>query len=135
MNTSVFEFLAARRSVKPDRLAAPGPTPEQLRSILTAGTRVPDHKKLNPWRFIVFEGEARAKMGELFARACEKEDRQPPSPVRLETERGRFTRAPLVLAVVSLSDAMACYNWNRKADGVRRRCAAGFDRSPRFSRQ
>jgi nitroreductase len=101
MNTSVFEFLAARRSVKPDRLAAPGPTPEQLRNILTAGTRVPDHKKLNPWRFIVFEGEARAKMGELFAKACEKEDRQPPSPVRLETERGRFMRAPLVLAVIS----------------------------------
>jgi nitroreductase len=101
MDTSIFEFLAARRSVKPDRLAAPGPTADELKQILTAGTRVPDHKKLNPWRFIVFEGEARAKMGEVFAKACEKEDHQPPSPTRLEFERGRFLRAPLVLAAIS----------------------------------
>jgi nitroreductase len=101
MNTSLFEFLAARRSAKPDRLAAPGPTPEELRAILTTGARVPDHKKLAPWRFIVFEGEARTAMGEVFARACEKEEREPPSPIRLELERGRFLRAPLVIAVVS----------------------------------
>lgn len=55
MNTAFFEFLAARRSVKPDRLAAPAPTAEELNRILTVGTRVPDHKKLSPWRFIVFE--------------------------------------------------------------------------------
>jgi nitroreductase len=101
MDTSIFEFLAARRSVKPDRLAAPGPTVEEFRQILTTGARVPDHKKLNPWRFIVFEGDARTAMGEIFAKACEREERQPPSPVRLELERGRFLRAPLVLAVVS----------------------------------
>lgn len=124
MNTSIFEFLAARRSVKPDRLAAPGPTPEQLRQILTVGTRVPDHKKLTPWRFIVFEGDARKNMGEVFAKACEQEESQPPSHVRLELERGRFLRAPLVVAVVSsikprpgapeweqiLSAAAVCFN-------------------------
>jgi nitroreductase len=113
-----------RRSVKPDRLAEPGPTPEELRRILTVGARVPDHKKLAPWRFIVFEGDARKSMGEIFAKACEKEDRQPPSPVRLETERTRFLRAPLVVAVVSsikprpgapeweqiLSAAAVCFN-------------------------
>ena len=124
MNTSIFEFLAARRSVKPDRLAAPGPTAEQLRQILTVGARVPDHKKLTPWRFIVFEGDARKSMGEVFAKACEKEESQPPSHVRLEMERGRFLRAPLVVAVVSsikarpgapeweqvLSAAAVCFN-------------------------
>jgi nitroreductase len=124
MNTAIFEFLAARRSVKPDRLAAPGPTPEELRQILTVGTRVPDHKKLTPWRFIVFEGEARAAAGEIFAKACEQEEREPPSPIRLETERGRFLRAPLVVGVVSavkprpgapeweqvLSAGAACFN-------------------------
>jgi nitroreductase len=101
MNTSIFEFLAARRSVKPDRLAGPGPTAEELSRILTTGTRVPDHKKLNPWRFIVFEGEARAAMGEVFAKACQMEEQEAPSPVRLELERGRFLRAPLVVGVVS----------------------------------
>jgi len=124
MNTSIFEFLAARRSVKPDRLAAPGPTPEQLRQILTVGARVPDHKKLTPWRFIVFEGDARKSMGEVFAKACEAEENQPPSHVRLDMERERFLRAPLVVAVVSslkprpgapeweqiLSAAAVCFN-------------------------
>lgn len=101
MNTAFFEFLAARRSVKPDRLAAPGPTPEELNKILTVGTRVPDHKKLSPWRFIVFEGDARAAAGEIFAAACEKEEREPPSHVRLDMERARFLRSPMVIAVIS----------------------------------
>ena len=123
MNNSLFEFLSVRRSIKPDKLAAPGPTAGELTRILTAGTRVPDHKKMAPWRFIVFEGEARAKAGEIFADACQKEDKEAPSHVRLDLERGRFLRAPMVIAVVSvirpgkapeweqvLSAGAACYN-------------------------
>jgi nitroreductase len=101
MNIETLALLAARRSVKPDMLTAPGPTPEELHKILTIAARVPDHKKLAPWRFIVFEGEARAKMGEIIAEACKAEEREPPSPVRLETERNRFMRAPTVIAVIS----------------------------------
>ncbi len=101
MNNAMLELLEARRSVKPDRLLAPGPSPEQLDRILTIAARVPDHKKLVPWRFMVFEGEARAKMGEIFAEAALAEEREPPSPIRLETERKRFQRAPLVVGVVS----------------------------------
>lgn len=40
-------------------------------------------------------------MGEVFAKACETEEREPPSPVRLDMERARFMRAPVVVAVVS----------------------------------
>ena len=123
MNSNLFDFLSTRRSIKPDKLAGPGPTADELVSILAAGTRVPDHKKLNPWRFIVFEGEARARAGHIFAEACAQEDQVPPSPVRLELERGRFLRSPLVIGVVSslkpgtapeweqvLSAGAACYN-------------------------
>ena len=95
MNQSVFDFLATRRSVKPDKLSGPGPSPAELTRILTAGTRVPDHKKLAPWRFIVFEGDARARMGEVLAAACQAEEKEPPSAVRLDLERGRFLRSPL----------------------------------------
>jgi nitroreductase len=101
MNDVMLEALATRRSVKPDRLAAPAPSAGELERILTVAARVPDHKKLVPWRFIVFEGDARAQIGEVFAAACAAEEKDPPSPIRLETERGRFTRAPLVVAVVS----------------------------------
>lgn len=94
-------FLSQRRSVKPDKLQAPGPTADQLHTILTIGARVPDHKKLTPWRFILFEGDARARAGAVFAEACTREEKEPPSPVRLETERNRLLRAPTVVAVIS----------------------------------
>ena len=124
MEHPILTFLAQRRSFKPDRLLVPGPTPDELSRILTVGTRVPDHKKLAPWRFIVFEGEARARIGEVFAEACQREDVEPPSHIRLDTERKRFQRAPLVLGVVSslkpkpgapeweqvLSSGALCYN-------------------------
>jgi nitroreductase len=101
MDQSFLDFLSTRRSVKPDKLLSPGPTPDELTQILTAGTRVPDHKKLAPWRFVVFEGGARAAMGEVFAEACRLEEKEPPSPVRLDLERNRFLRAPLVIGVIS----------------------------------
>ncbi len=101
MNTEALALLQARRSVKPDMLLAPGPSPEELDTILTIAARVPDHKKLVPWRFVVFEGERRARMGEVFAEACKAEEKEPPSAARLDMERGRFVRAPVVVAVVS----------------------------------
>lgn len=101
MNDAMLAALKSRRSVKPDHLAEPAPSPEQLETILTIAARVPDHKKLAPWRFIVFEGDARIRAGEVFAKACIAEEKEAPSPVRLEMERGRFLRAPLVVAVVS----------------------------------
>jgi len=101
MNDAMLEALSTRRSVKPDRLAAPAPSGAELDRILAIAARVPDHKKLAPWRFMIFEGEARAAAGELFAAACLAEEKDTPSPVRLETERNRFLRAPLVVAVVS----------------------------------
>jgi nitroreductase len=50
---------------------------------------------------MVFEGEARARFGDVLARVLTAEDKEAPSPVRLETERSRFLRAPLVVAVIS----------------------------------
>jgi nitroreductase len=124
MTNPALDLLLSRRSVKPAMLAAPGPTADQLNTILKAATRVPDHKKLAPWRFVVFEGDARAKFGEIIAAACAREDKEPPSPIRLETERGRLLRSPTVVAVVSrvvpnpgapeweqvLSCGAACFN-------------------------
>ena len=101
MDNPIIAFLSARRSVKPDRLVAPGPSAEELETILTIASRVPDHKKLAPWRFIVLEGEARARLGEVVAQACVAAEKEPPSHVRLETERTRLMRAPLVIAVIS----------------------------------
>lgn len=113
MSHEILAFLATRRSVKPDRLLAPGPTAEELVHILKVATRVPDHKKLAPWRLIAFEGEARARMGDVFAQACLSEEKEAPSPVRLELERQRFLRAPFVLGVVSQVKPSSAPEWEQ----------------------
>jgi nitroreductase len=101
MRQEALELLLTRRSAKVQALGEPGPDPSQLTTILTAAARVPDHKKLVPWRFVVFEGEARAGFGRVLAEACAAEEKEPPSAMRLETERTRLMRAPTVVAVVS----------------------------------
>jgi nitroreductase len=101
MSESTLEMLLSRRSVKAAMLAEPGPNSTELAKILTAAARVPDHKKLVPWRFLVFEGVARSKFGDVLSAACQAEERDPPSPVRLEMERRRLLRAPTVVAVIS----------------------------------
>ena len=100
-DASALELLLTRRSVKADMLGDPGPSSAELTTILTAAARVPDHKKLAPWRFVIFEGEARAAFGAALVRACAAEAKDPPSEVRLETERTRLLRAPCVVAVIS----------------------------------
>lgn len=101
MSEMLIDYLLARRSSRPAMLDEPGPDAEQLNTILTVAARVPDHKKLVPWRFVVFQGDARVRFGEHLADICAKEEVEPPSSVRLDTERGRLLRAPVVVAVVS----------------------------------
>jgi nitroreductase len=96
----LLDYLLKRRSVKADSLTAPGPSPEQVQAILKAATRVPDHGKMNPWYFIVFEGAAREEVGEIIATAYQKANQDARSD-KIESERQRFLRAPLVIAVIS----------------------------------
>jgi len=124
MDNPTLKLLSTRRSVKPDLLGEPGPSADEIATILTIASRVPDHKKLAPWRFIVLEGDARERLGEVVAQACIAGEKEPPSDVRLSMERKRLLRAPVVIAVVSrtrahpgapeweqiLSAGAACFN-------------------------
>lgn len=101
MSSPALDLLRTRRSAKAALLAEPGPTPAELETILGCAARVPDHKRLVPWRFVVFEGDARRSFGEMLARTLIAEDGRRPSDMRLETERGRLLRAPTVVCVVS----------------------------------
>jgi len=95
-----LDLLLSRRSGSAKAMTGPGPSTEELRTILTAAARVPDHKKLFPWRFIIFEGDGRKRMGELLARLTLEEDPKA-SEERIAMERYRFQRAPVVVGVVS----------------------------------
>lgn len=95
-----LQLLKTRRSVKPMELAGPAPSPADIDTLLTIASRVPDHGKLAPWRFIVIAGEARLAAGDAIAAAFSA-DRPDATAEQLAFERNRLARAPLVIAVVS----------------------------------
>ena len=95
-----LHLLKTRRSVKPMELTGPAPSAAEIDTLLAIASRVPDHGKLAPWRFIVFEGDARIAAGETIA-AVFRADRADATPDQIEFERKRLARAPLVIAVVS----------------------------------
>jgi nitroreductase len=100
--TDAIDLLKTRRSIKPRDMSAPGPSPAELESILTIGARVPDHGKLAPWRFIVFEGDARARAGEVIARVFARKNPNA-RPADVDLEKRRLSDAPLVIGVVSFT--------------------------------
>jgi len=95
-----LDLLKTRRSIKPIELSGPGPSAAEIETLLTVASRVPDHGKLTPWRFIVFEGDARLAAGEKIA-AQFRVKRPDATPDQIEQEGKRLARAPLVIAVVS----------------------------------
>ncbi len=112
-NEVVLDHLRTRRSVSAKVLDEPGPNEDMLADMLAIAARVPDHKKLAPWRFIVLQGDARVAFGDKLAQICAVNEPDA-SPVRLETERTRFLRTPIVIAVISSPKPHpACPEWEQ----------------------
>lgn len=95
-----IDLLLTRRSVVAASMTQDGPSADEVQSILAAGHRVPDHGKLGPWRFIIFEGEARADFGQVLRDAFVKAGPEVDAD-RADLEMLRFLRAPTIIAVVS----------------------------------
>jgi nitroreductase len=81
-------------------MTGPGPDNEQIQTLLGCASRVPDHGKLAPWRFITFTGDARTRFGNVLADAIRKADSSV-TDERIAQERNRFLRAPVVIGVIS----------------------------------
>ena len=96
-----IEALTTRASNP--RLSDPGPTSEDVQTIVRAALRAPDHGLLRPWRFITIAGEARERFGDVLADALTA--RTPDVPqAAVENERAKPLRAPLILVVVANVD-------------------------------
>jgi nitroreductase len=114
-------LLALRKSSNKLVLGEPGPTPLELDELIGVAMRVPDHRKLGPWRFVVFEGDARTRFGAELGRILRS--RSAPDQQVEEAEKSML-RAPVVVAVISspvddgrtpiweqeLSAGALCYN-------------------------
>jgi nitroreductase len=110
---AAIDLLLSRRSGSAKTMTGPGPDDAQLRTILKAASRAPDHGKLFPWRFIVFAGDARKRMGEILADSLSQTEASI-GEERLQTERTRFLRAPVIVAVVSrVREAIPIPEWEQ----------------------
>lgn len=94
----VLDFLLTRRSRPAKTLAAPVPDRATIETLLTAAARSPDHGKLEPWRFVVLERGACARLADLTralggARGMD--------PAKLEKDVRGFADAHLVVAVIA----------------------------------
>ncbi|MBX8811236.1 nitroreductase [Pseudochrobactrum algeriensis] len=101
--SDLIDFLKTRSSTPIVGLIEPAPSADELAQILTIASRVPDHGKLNPWRFIIYRDDARIQIGEMLAeRAAQRAQQQNEefNDSHREKELKRFSRAPLVIGII-----------------------------------
>lgn len=104
----VLDFLATRRSASALTLAAPGPSPEDLRVLVRVACRVPDHGKLTPWRLIVLETAPKAEFAaRLEALALARED------AKAAAKLAKLKTPPLCVAVVARPQLSDIPEWEQ----------------------
>lgn len=97
-NQTVLEFLATRRSLPAKTFTAPVPSREAVTEILAAAARVPDHGKLEPWRIVVLDRAAMARLADLAeARARELGG----DAEKIAKGRGQYDLGQLAVVVIS----------------------------------
>jgi nitroreductase len=98
-----LDLLFRRRSI--GRLTEPAPTEDELETILRAAAAAPDHGELRPFRFVVLRGTDKDAFGTVLADAYLERVRTAggePVPAKLEKERTKLGRAPLVIVVCAV---------------------------------
>ncbi|MER9679550.1 nitroreductase [Mesorhizobium sp. M0184] len=101
MASPIIDLLLTRNSAPIADLKEPAPGDAEIATMIAAASRVPDHGRLEPWRFILYRGEARIEIGKKLAELADQ--REGPLPEgRRNQELARFSRAPLVIGVISI---------------------------------
>jgi nitroreductase len=100
MDERLAGYLMTRRTIPAAQMGPPWPGPEILRAMLKIAARVPDHGKLAPWRFVVYEPESRAALVDGLVRiagtAADEKER------RYRADKARaFAETPLIVGVIS----------------------------------
>ncbi|WP_322990972.1 nitroreductase [Hoeflea sp.] len=100
VNAALKSYLETRRSTPALQMSEPGPSRPEIMEMLKLASRVPDHGKLAPWRFVVYAGGERERISQELAEVAMA--RKPDmTDEMIAVEKTRLTRAPVVIAVVS----------------------------------
>lgn len=96
-----IDLLLTRRSISAKDMTGPGPSEAELKTLLTAGTRVPDHGKIGPWRIQVLREAGQKALGEVLAKRFAAQHGAAANEKMIQFERERPARAPLLLVVTA----------------------------------
>jgi nitroreductase len=102
-SAETLALMASRRSSSPQTMTGPGPTQGELADLLRLAARAPDHGKLSPWRFVILEGEAKARFVERLSALAGRQD----EPAKAHAVLAKIAVPPLTVAVVSAPQAGA----------------------------
>ena len=97
-NPGALAFLQTRRSRPAKTLTTPVPGPDELRGLIKVAARVPDHGKLEPWRFLVVEKAALARLADTLP---EKGKALGIAPEKIEKAVREYADANLAVVVIS----------------------------------
>jgi nitroreductase len=98
INSQALALLQQRNSQS--RLTLPAPSAAELTEIFKSAVRAPDHARLQPWRFLLIEGEARVRLGSLFVEAQQRIEPDLP-PEKQQKLLNNPLRAPLIITVIA----------------------------------
>ena len=112
--SSAFSLLRTRRSGRPRDMVEPGPDAEQLRQILEAAIRVPDHGKLAPWRFVHVAQAQRPAFARLLHEAYRLENAEPTRPETEAVERFARQAPELVVTLSSPVESAKIPRWEQE---------------------
>jgi nitroreductase len=103
-NTDLAAFalslITSRQNILPKRLAAPGPTPEQVDLMFSCAAAAPDHGMVMPWRFVVVPMERRAELADAFGMALQERDASA-TPEQVQQARDKAFRAPFFAIAIA----------------------------------
>ncbi|WP_426222919.1 nitroreductase family protein [Psychrobacter sp. DWR1-2-3] len=98
----LINWIKSRRSI--GNLSIPAPTESQIKAAIDCAVTAPDHKKLQPWRFIVTQGNARHDLGRAFLAAAEAQAAQEGEALSEKSRQKTYNmplRAPVIITVVT----------------------------------
>ena len=95
---ALLRRMWSRRSTAPRHLVPPGPSDEEIRMLVRAASRAPDHQRLKPFRFMAVPPDQRASLADVFE-AAERELDPGIAGERLERAREKAHHAPILLTI------------------------------------
>jgi nitroreductase len=99
-NPEILTYLKQRRSELALTMEGDAPNEAELQEILTVASRVPDHGKLVPWRFVIYTASTRAKIGKGL-QAIADQIGNDMAKKKYEKCIERFISAPMVIGIIS----------------------------------